>query len=129
MNALFDALCAIFDRASAERAGPLPAAYVAFRQAIESNLTVNHTVRELVNLLGYAERTVTRACQRVTGQSARDVLNTRLILEAKRLLAHTDKSAAAISAELGFSEPTNFQKFFTRHTGQRPSQFRATHRP
>jgi AraC-like DNA-binding protein len=128
MNALFDALCALFDHGTAERAQPLPAAYVAFRQAIEGNLSVNRTVRELVSGLGYSERTVSRACHTVTGRSAREVVSARLVLEAKRLLAHTDEPAAAISTQLGFSEPTNFQKFFTRHVGQRPIQFRDIHR-
>jgi AraC-like DNA-binding protein len=128
MYALFEALCGIFDRGSGQRAEPLPDAYSAFRAAIERNLSVAHTVRELVGPLGYSERTVSRACKKVTGRTARDVLNTRLILEAKRLLAHTDNPAAVIAADLGFSEPTNFHKFFTRHTGQRPSRFREIHR-
>ncbi len=128
MYALFEALCGIFDRGSGERAESLPDAYSVFREVIEENLYVAHTVRELTRPLGYSERTVSRACQKVTGQTARDVLNTRLILEAKRLLAHTEKPAAIIAAELGFSEPTNFHKFFARHTGQRPSQFREIHR-
>jgi AraC-like DNA-binding protein len=129
MYALFEALCGIFDRGFGQRAESLPDAYSAFLEAIERNLSVAHTVRELVGPLGYSERTVSRACRKVTGQTARDVLNTRLILEAKRLLAHTDKPAAVIAAELGFSEPTNFHKFFTRHTSQRPSQFREALRP
>jgi AraC-like DNA-binding protein len=128
MYALFEALCGIFDRGSAQRAGSLPDAYAAFRESIEKNLGEAHTVRQLVDSLGYSERTVSRACQKVTGQTAREVLNTRLILEAKRLLAHTDKPVAAIAAELGFSEPTNFHKFFARHANRRPSQFREMHR-
>jgi len=128
MYALFEALCGIFDRGSARRVKPLPEAYVAFREAIERNLSVACTVRWLVGPLGYSERTVSRACQKVTGQTAREVLNTRLVLEAKRLLAHTEKPSAVIAAELGFSEPTNFHKFFHRHTSQRPGQFRQKHR-
>jgi AraC-like DNA-binding protein len=127
MYALFEALCGIFDRGSTQRVESLPDAYSAFREAVEKNFSVAHTVRELVAPLGYSERTVSRACQKVTGQTARDVLTTRLILEAKRLLAHTEKPASIIAAELGFSEPTNFHKFFARHTGQRPSQFRELH--
>jgi AraC-like DNA-binding protein len=34
-----------------------------------------------------------------------------------------------ISRRLGFSEPTNFGKFFTRETGQTPGAFRAQERP
>jgi AraC-like DNA-binding protein len=126
MNALFAALSAVFDRADATFAGgQLPAAYVAFRAAIENDIGGSHNVRDYVQGLGYSERTVSRACQKVTGQSAKTVLNQRLVLETKRLLAHTDKPAATIATELGFTEPTNFHKFFARHTSERPSRFRA----
>jgi AraC-like DNA-binding protein len=127
---LYAALAALFDRAQQ----PLAAAkaadpYTAYRAALEADLGKSHNVRDFAADLGYAERTISRACQQATGLTAKGVLNQRLVLEAKRLLAHTDKTAAAISAELGFSEPTNFHKFFARQTNQRPSEFRAANRP
>jgi AraC-like DNA-binding protein len=42
----------------------------------------------------------------------------------ERLLAHTDLPAAGIAAALGFSEATNFGKFFTREAGLSPGAFR-----
>ncbi len=128
MRTLFEALCCVFDRAAGEQTVHLPEAYAAFAAAVEDNLGDAHTVRELANNLGYSERTVTRACQKVTGRSARDFLNERIVLEAKRMLAHTDEPASTIAAELGFSEATNFHKFFFRHTGKRPIEFRRRHR-
>jgi AraC-like DNA-binding protein len=69
-------------------------------------------------------RTLTRACQAATGQPVKHVIDERVALEARRLLAHTDEPVAAIARRLGFSEPTNFGKFFTRHTGTTPGEFR-----
>jgi AraC-like DNA-binding protein len=40
------------------------------------------------------------------------------------MLAHTDASVAAIGEELGFSEPTNFVKFFKARAGKLPGAFR-----
>ena len=37
---------------------------------------------------------------------------------------HTDLPAAAIGGRLGFTEPTNFGKFFQRETGESPGAFR-----
>ena len=129
MNSLFEALSALFDQEqrpspSTQHSDP----YVVFRSAIETTLGSSHNVRDYATDIGYSERTISRACQRVTGLTAKGLLNQRLVLEAKRLLAHTDKPAAAIAADLGFSEATNFHKFFTRHTEQRPTQFRAANR-
>ena len=113
---------------SASWAGSVPAAYADFRDAIERGLGSGRSIRDYASDLGYSERTITRACQRVTGLSAKGVLDQRIVLEAKRLLAHTDLPAATVGSRLGFSEPTNFAKFFRRHTAQLPSAFRADSR-
>lgn len=49
----------------------------------------------------------------------------RIVLEAKRLLVHSLLPVANIGYELGFSEATNFVKFFHRGTRQTPGAFRA----
>lgn len=125
MLSLFRALVDLFPRvASPEPEARAPAAYVAFRTALEGGIGRTHTVRALVSELGYSERTVDRACRRATGRSAKTLLDERLVLEARRQLAHTDLPAAAIAADLGFPDPTNFHKYFRRHTGERPGDFR-----
>jgi AraC-like DNA-binding protein len=125
LTSLFAALVALFQRASNEpRRGSLPAAYRAFRAALEDDLTRSRNVRDYVTALGYSERTVSRACQLVTGLTAKALLDARLMLEAKRLLAHSDRTVASISSRLGFSEPTNFTKFFDRVVGTSPVTFR-----
>lgn len=129
MILLFDALSALFDQARADTADTrLPDVYVAFRNAIETDLTHRHDIVDYARHLGYSARTITRACQQATGQTAKRVLTDRLVLEAKRLLVHTDTPAATISAQLGFSEPTNFTKFFTRNTAHSPTSFRHHYR-
>ena len=45
----------------------------------------------------------------------------------QRLLAHTGEPVATVARRLGFAEPTDFGKFFTRHTGLTPGAFRTTH--
>ena len=128
MVALFNAFAALFDQASADTGDPhVSKVYEAFRTAIETDLSHRHEVVDYARHLGYSARTITRACQQATGQTAKRVLTDRLVLEAKRLLVHTDSSAATISARLGFSEPTNFTKFFTRNTTHSPTTFRQIH--
>lgn len=77
--------------------------------------------------LGYTVKTLTRACTAATGQPVKHVIDARVALEAQRLLAHTDEPVATIARRLGFPEPTNFGKFFTRCTGETPGTFRQTH--
>ena len=63
-----------------------------------------------------------------TGKSTKQVIDERVILEHKRLLAHTELSVKELAARTGFPEPTNLVKFFRHHTGMTPLAFRAAHR-
>jgi AraC-like DNA-binding protein len=98
-----------------------------FVQEMERSLRARTTVAELARRLGYSESTLARACLAATGRTAKEALDERVALEAKRLLVHSRASVTAISHQLGFSEPTNFVKFFRRVTGTSPLAFRAAH--
>ncbi|WP_208630201.1 helix-turn-helix domain-containing protein [Amycolatopsis kentuckyensis] len=98
--------------------------YARFRAELERSYGTVRRAEDYAQRLGYTVKTLTRACAAVTGQTVKDVIDGRVALEAQRLLAHTDEPVAAIARRLGFSEPTNFGKFFTRRTGTTPGEFR-----
>lgn len=56
--------------------------------------------------------------------TAKQVVDARLLLEAKRLLGYTSTPISEIALMLGFNEPTNLAKFFRRHTDISPTEFR-----
>ncbi|MEO1088201.1 MAG: helix-turn-helix transcriptional regulator, partial [Acidobacteriota bacterium] len=74
--------------------------------------------------LGTTPRTLARACRRVRDGSPKRLIDLRVILEAKRQLATSADTVESIGYGLGFSEPTNFVKFFKRLTGSTPDAFR-----
>lgn len=126
LGSAFSCLLDVFERASpSARMAGLPDAYVAYRRAIETGLGNSRDARTYIRNLGYSERTVSRACQQVTGRTAKGVLDNRLMLEARRLLAHTDSPIGEVGQQLGFAEASNFNKFFSRHAGVLPAQFRS----
>lgn len=84
-------------------------------------------VIDFARAIGYSESTLSRACVATVGQTAKQVLDLRIALEAKRLLVHSPMTAAQVGHALGFSEPTNFLKFFRRMVGTTPLAFRAAH--
>lgn len=100
-------------------------AFLRFQSAVEQDLTHSHRVEDYAARLGYSVRTLTRACQAAAGVGAKGYLDNRVLLEAKRLLAHTDLPAGTIGQRLGFPAATVFTKFFRRHTGLTPTGFRA----
>ncbi|WP_075737466.1 AraC family transcriptional regulator [Streptomyces acidiscabies] len=102
--------------------------YARFRAELERSYATTRRAADYAHRLGYTVKTLTRACTAATGRPVKHVIDTRVALEAQRLLAHTDEPAATIARRLGFPEPTNFGKFFTRHAGLTPGAFRETHR-
>ncbi|MFD5944519.1 AraC family transcriptional regulator [Streptomyces collinus] len=101
--------------------------YRRFRAELERGYTTTRRAADYAHRLGYTVKTLTRACTAATGQPVKHVIDARVALEAQRLLAHTDEPVATIARRLGFVEPTNFGKFFTRHTGMTPGTFRQAH--
>ena len=103
--------------------------YARFRAELERSYAQTRRAEHYARQLGYSVKTLTRACLAATGQPVKQVIDTRVVLEAQRLLAHTDDPVATIARRLGFTEPTNFGKFFTHITGTSPGRFRAAHSP
>jgi len=94
---------------------------VAFRDDLEADLNVAVTMGERAERLGYSARTISRACLEVSGNTAKQVVDQRVILEAQRLLSQPEASVSQVGYALGFSEQTNFAKYFRRHVSMSPS--------
>jgi AraC-like DNA-binding protein len=113
--------------ADADRSGQRNEAetFQRFCREVEHGYQVTRRVEDYAAALGCSVRTLTRACLAVTGHSAKQVIDERVALQAARLLAASDEPIAQIGRRLGFSEPTNFGRFFTREIGVSPGAFRA----
>ncbi|MEU2616793.1 AraC family transcriptional regulator [Streptomyces sp. NPDC007157] len=100
-------------------------AFRAFHAAVERDFAESRTVADYARALGYSSRTLTRACLAATGGSAKRYLDDRIVLEARRLLVHTELPTSAVAGRLGFPTPTAFSKFFKHHTGETPTDYRS----
>ena len=99
--------------------------YREYRAAVDQEYRRWHLVAPYARHLGCSAKSLNRTCRAASDATAKQVIVERIILEAKRLLAHRHDTAARISVDLGFDEPTNFAKFFRRETGLTPAAFRA----
>nr|WP_086560186.1 AraC family transcriptional regulator [Streptomyces africanus] len=99
--------------------------FTLFRDAVEKDFATNHSVSAYADALGYSRRTLVRAVRGATGDTPKAFIDKRVVLEAKRLLAHTDLPIGRIGAAVGFPDAANFSKFFHQHTDQTPAAFRA----
>ena len=112
------------DQPAGARTRPLAEVFARFRALVERDFARSRYVSEYAAQLGYSPRTVSRATHEAFGIAAKQFIDRRVTLEAKRLLVHDELSAAQIATYLGFTSATNFTKFFRHHTGSTPGAFR-----
>lgn len=60
-----------------------------------------------------------------TGTSAQDYIKNKMIMSAKNSLLEPRMSIKQVAENLGFEYPQHFMRFFKRHTGCTPTEFRA----
>lgn len=83
-----------------------------------------HRVGDYAELLQTSPQNLNQACKKKTGKTASEHINSQLILEAKRNILHTDQNINQIADLLQFNDASYFVKFFKKHTGETPHQFR-----
>ncbi|WP_158798278.1 AraC family transcriptional regulator [Pedobacter sp. L105] len=96
----------------------------SFREHLESHFRQCHSVAFYAQKLFITPKSLNNATQKLTGKTAKQITDERIILEAKRELLYSKESGKIIAFSLGFDEPTNFFKFFKKQTGHTPASFR-----
>ncbi|WDV55355.1 AraC family transcriptional regulator [Streptomyces coeruleorubidus] len=99
--------------------------YERFLDALELRFRELHRADDYAQLLGCSVRTLSRAARAATGKGAREIINGRRLLEARRLLGHARWTAHEVAAHLGFTDAANFGRFFRHHTGLTPAAYTA----
>ena len=98
-----------------------------FRDLLEAGFASSRSVAHYADQLGCSARTLTRATNAVVGRAPKEMIDDRVTVAAVRLLTTTDLQINWIAQHLGFSQPSNFSKFFRRTTGVLPAEFREAH--
>jgi AraC-like DNA-binding protein len=115
-------------REQAVRAQPQNSADFKLFQAFLPQLDKSFQEEKEVEFYAHKLRCTTRrlgaACKAVLGKTPQTIVIERVMLEAKRLLLHSDMSVQQIAAILGCEEHSNFTKAFRKATGETPSAFR-----
>ncbi len=95
-----------------------------FYNAVEKHYKENRNTEFYVQLLGVNEKFLSKELKALTAKTPKKHIDSRVILEAQRMLSYSNLSAKEIGFQLGFDEPTNFTKYFRKHIGMTPAQFR-----
>ena len=96
-----------------------------FTQLVEANYKKKHSVADYADILAIAPKTLTHKFKRLNLPQPNEIIKSRIILEAKRLLVHTPKSAKEIAYDLGYEDPAYFSRLFYIKTGETPVGFKS----
>lgn len=95
-----------------------------FKDLLDINYRKLKKVSDYSKKISVTEKRLNQATSKILDKSPKQMIDERVMLEAKRLLAHTNESVKEIGFDLGFDEPTNFIKYFRKHSHSTPIEFR-----
>jgi AraC family transcriptional regulator, transcriptional activator of pobA len=88
-----------------------------FKELVEKHYNNWHQVKDYADALNVSPGYLNDVIKNSISKSAKEYIQNRLILEAKRLSLYTTKSIKEIGYHLGFDDPSHFSKFFKTNTG------------
>ena len=97
-----------------------------YKVSVENHFKKEHSVQRYAEILNTQARTLNSLSKKYLKKTAGEIISDRLILEAKRELYHNTNSIKEISYDLGFEDPAYFTRFFKKHTGISPQEYRVS---
>jgi AraC family transcriptional regulator, transcriptional activator of pobA len=91
---------------------------------VEIHFRRERQVQFYAGLLHKSPKTISNMFSLYSKKTPLQVIQERVITEAKRLFYYTDKPVKEIADELGFEDTAHFSKFFKNSTNQSPSDLR-----
>lgn len=98
----------------------------AFGALLNQQFRGHRTVQHYADQLHVSPNHLNALCRRQLGKTASGFIQERVLLEARRLLRHTDATVAQVAEALGFEDASYFSRYFRKHTGLTAELFRAT---
>lgn len=98
--------------------------YARFCGMLNQDARVVNHVAYYASKLNTSPQNLSSACRKNANLTASEVLAGYIVKEAKRLLFYTTSSVSEVAFELGFSDNSNFSKYFKRYTGLTPKEFK-----
>ncbi len=95
-----------------------------FKNLVEDRFSEWHLVQQYAEALHVTPDHLNRTIKSLIGKTAKEYVQSRITIAAKRMLFFSEQTTKEIAYTLGFSEPSNFSNFFKKSTGMSPSVFK-----
>ncbi len=95
-----------------------------FKKEVYKSLNLQISISEYAELLAVTPNHLNKSVKSVTGKTASDILTKVKIIEAKFLLMSASLTIADVGTKLGYDDTSYFTRFFKKHEGLTPSEYR-----
>ncbi|MFT3827540.1 MAG: helix-turn-helix domain-containing protein [Chitinophagaceae bacterium] len=95
-----------------------------FAKLLNGHFREERSVFFYADLLCVTPKYLTQTVKEVTGKTAGEMIDGMVVMEAKVLLNNMSQSIASVAESLYFSDQFFFSKFFKKHTGLTPTDYR-----
>jgi AraC family transcriptional regulator, transcriptional activator of pobA len=92
-------------------------------ELIDTNYREIKAPAEYASLMNLSGKHLNRIVKTTLGKTVSEMIADRVILEAKRILVHSDLTISQIADELGYEDHSYFNRLFKKHTGLTPKSF------
>ncbi len=99
-----------------------------FKKLIDEHYAVHHKVADYAEMLAVSSNYLNKYVKMQTHKSAKEFIQEKIIIEAKRELLFSNDNNKELAYKLGFEEPAHFSNFFKKHTGVTPGNFKTMSR-
>jgi AraC family transcriptional activator of pobA len=95
-----------------------------FETLLEQHFVQHWSVADYAAELSVSPTHLSRLTKAATGQAASELIQERIVREARRNLVYTNLPVSTIAYALGFNDPAYFSRLFSGVTGLSPRSFR-----
>ena len=98
--------------------------FYSFYSMLEAEYRKERSVVYFANRLCISPKHLSMVVKKVSGRTASDWIDEYVVLEAKQMLRTTTLTVQEVSRELNFANQSFFGKYFKKHVGMSPSEYR-----
>lgn len=98
--------------------------FIQFKQLIILHHKESHNANDYARMLSVSYKYLNDICKEITSKTAKAFIDSWILLEIKRNISEKRYTSQEIGYKMGFSEHSNFIRFFKKHTGSTPNKFR-----
>lgn len=95
-----------------------------FKILLDENIKKSRSVKYYADILAISTKKLNSILRNYNGKRAKEYIEEKIIRESKKLLIESPDTIKQISFAMGFTEPTNFNKFFKKYNAITPLQYR-----